>query len=164
MWSLAAMERIRNFLANLLCALGLMAVIGSVTGFFPLASIGEMYLLSPSPGVFSVSKGRETVARRFSVRIETASGREISVGEKGDGFARVIDGSFTRRNTYAGVAMFPELRQRHYQTSILYFAFCELGLAREMGLEERVRKVTIRTWSAMAHEDFDREFSVECYR
>lgn len=158
------MTRIRGWLANLLCVIGLSGMLGYATGFFPLTLLAQHYNVAPIPSVFTVSNTHETIARRFSVTIETASGNTHVFGEDGSGFAHGISGPFSRRASYIAQAAFPEIHLPRQTTAILYYGFCVGTLAQELGVAGRVKKIDVRAWSAIEAEDFDRSFTVECYR
>ncbi len=142
---------------------GLMGLVASVMGLFPLTYLFLHFQASPVPTVFGDANERATFARRFSVRVELASGATRDFGLDGTGFANALEGPFTRRKGYIDRTMFLDLGARHRTWSFVHFAFCEPGtLVEELALETPVRRVSVHVWSAVPAEDFDDTITVEC--
>jgi hypothetical protein len=155
--------RLRRVASNLLCLAGLAAAIGHVTGLFPLTILGqERYIVSPIPIVFSQADGRETIAARFAVRIETDAGRVYEFDEDGRGFAHHIRGPFLRRVSYVARLMYFRPHADRQTASILRFALCGGALVDELRIEGKVRRIVLRGWSAIEREQIERTFVLEC--
>ena len=156
------MDRSRNLLANLWCAVGLSGVVAHLTGFFPLGVVAQRYIIAPAPVVFSRVAGRETIAARFSVHIETESGQRYDFVNDGKGFAHEIDGPFLRRVAFVARGSYVTERMRKKSAEIFRYGLCGGPLVDELGIEGSVRRVEVRAWSALEREDVDQKMVVEC--
>lgn len=154
----------RRRLSWVLCGVGLSGIFGYAAGLFPLAPLAQRYNVAPIPAVFSPMNGVESIARRFSARIVAEDGREYRFDDRGAGFARRIDGPYTRRAGYVLAAMFLDQHPERRSTMLFHYAFCTTALPRELGIEGRVRLLEIRNWSVSPYEDYDRTLTVECFR
>jgi len=159
----ADVSRWRNALANLLCAVGLSGAVGAATGFFPLAILGQRYLVAPLPIVFSQADGRETIAGRFSVRVETVNGESFEFGDGGKEFSHAIDGPFLRRVSYVARAAFFVRSDDKQSKTALRFGFCDGPLPAELGISAPVKRVHVRAWSAISREGVDHSLEIECH-
>lgn len=153
----------RNFAIWLLNVVGLLGLVGHVTGLYPLTFLFLHFQASPVPTVFGQANDRATFARRFSVSVDTATGRTVELGAAGTGYARLLDGPFSRRKGYVDRAGFVDLSAGHRTWSFLHYSFCRPGsLVDELGLERPIKAIRLRAWSALEEEDFEQSVTVEC--
>lgn len=153
----------RNVAIWALNVVGLLGLLGNVSGVYPLTFFFLHFQASPVPTVFGQANDRATFARRFSLSVETTKGKTIEFGAEGVGFARLLAGPFTRRKGYVDRAAFIDLSPGHRSWSFLHYAFCRPGsLVDELGLERPIRSVRLRAWSALEEEAFEQTVTAEC--
>ncbi len=132
-----------NIAAGFLLALGLLQMAGYVTGFQPLRAIGAATVASPLPIVFSDVKGLETFASRFSMHIQTRSGRTLDFVITPEIYAR-LKGAYNRRNVYgAALSYGPRLPEKIWK-SVFEYGLCAGGpLAKAFQVEEPVSAASL---------------------
>jgi hypothetical protein len=132
---------------------GLLQVVGSVTGSRALLAAGAWTGAAPLPRVFSRQQGIETYARRAAIEVELADGRVERI-DVDHAFGRRIDGPVVRGAAYAHAALYAGLDGSARRGALLERAFCAPGdVARELGIEGPVLTVTVRNWSALGSQE-----------
>ena len=136
--------------AALLLALGLLQMVGDVTGTRALVGIGRASVASPAPRVFSAVRGLETYSTRFFLTWtdEAGSPRELELTPR---TCALLRGPYNRRNVYgAALAYGPVLASdgtgRALLEPVLTYALTgDAPLLRELGIDpEEVSDVAVR--------------------
>ncbi len=122
-----------------LTALGLLQMLGDLSGLAVLRGLGAATAASPAPRVFSAVDGFETYSTRFFIEWTEPDGSERSVELTSERYAR-LRGPYNRRNPYGAVVAYgPVLvageRTRDLFDSVARYAFCgDAPLLAELGL------------------------------
>lgn len=129
--------------SSLLLGLGLLQMIGYLTGIQPLRALGAASSASPLPLVFSDVKGLETFASEFSVKIETENHSTKEFFITPELYSR-LKGAYNRRNVYgAALSYAPRLPEKLWQ-SVFRYGFCEKGpLAEAFQVNEPIQKASL---------------------
>lgn len=162
----------RNIAAYGLLALGLLQMLGSVTGLAALRGIGLASAASPAPQVFTTVRGLETFSTRFELSWYAPDGTERSMVLTPDLYTG-LRGPYNRRNIYGAVLAYgpvlasdPRTREMYEQVS--RFALCGSGapVLLELGLDPlRVgHPITIRYTPRPGSDigDLPRSLTVSC--
>jgi len=154
-------DRVRTILATVLVVLGLLRVVGFVSGLFPLSVLGAQFGASPLPLVFSRVHGIDTYARRFAIEIDWADGRRERIA--GDHrLAGRLGGPFTRLKLYLDEMAYADLSPSRRRREVLTAAFCHDGpVRRSLGINGRISSVAIELWTVGASDPVMR-FSESC--
>jgi hypothetical protein len=110
---------IRNACAAALLVLGLLQIVGSLTGVRALRGIGACTAASPFPKVFSDVDGFETFAASFTIiyEVDGVETRERITPE----FYKRLRGPYWRRNVYgAALSYGPRLPREIWETVFCY--------------------------------------------
>ena len=90
---------LRTIAAGLLCALGLTAMAGDLSGNQTLFGLGLVSSASPAPKVFTSRDGHEAFSNRFYVEWTDTSHETQSVQLTPEVYSR-LRGPYNRRNVY----------------------------------------------------------------
>ena len=154
-----------------LLVIGLLQIVGDLTGIPVLKGIGAASGASPAPKVFSAVQGLETYSSKFNIEWEDTAGRPHAVALTPDRYAR-MRGPYNRRNVYgAALAYGPVLaanpRTRAMFELVTQYAFCTGGLLEELAIDAgdrvgpiRVRLEPLRVPPSM--RDMALSFEVDC--
>jgi len=157
-------SRSQALAAALLLVVGSLQMVGSLLGSPTLARLGRASMAAPLPLVFGRVGELETFSRRFALVLETRDGERIRLPGDRDLAAR-LDGPFTRRSIHLGALTYWHLLPEPDRSERVRFGFCgDAPLARELGIEAPLARVTIRTWSARGPEEPDLRLEVACPR
>lgn len=139
--------RWRNIAALIVFAVGLLQMVGEVSGLRALKGLGAATAASPFPKVFSDVNGLETFASEFIIHVETTSGQHVERVMTPEVYHQ-LKGPYNRRNVYgAALSYAPRLPDVLWQAVFCYGLNPEGPLRRELGLPTdaaRIR-VVIRT-------------------
>ena len=76
------MKRLRRFAPLLLVGIGCLRFLWYFTGWFPLLRVGAQSIAAPLPIVFSGKGESVSLRSRFALRVETAIGETIELGDE----------------------------------------------------------------------------------
>jgi len=130
----------RGIAAYALLALGLLQMLGSVTGSAALRGIGAASAASPAPNVFTTVQGLEAFSTRFELSWYDVDGTERSIVVTPDLYAG-LKGPYNRRNVYGALLAFGPILATDPRTSEMYreisrFALCgDAPVLRDLGLD-----------------------------
>ncbi len=154
-----------------LLALGLLQMLGSITGVAALRGIGAASAASPAPRVFTTVRGLETFSTRFELSWYDVDGMERSMVLTPDLYAG-LRGPYIRRNVYGAVLAYGPVLSTDPATEELYrevarYALCgDAPVLRDLGLNpQRIGppitiKYTPRAGTDMG--DLPRSLTVTC--
>jgi hypothetical protein len=135
-----------RLVAGGLFALGLLQMVGDLTGLQALKGIGAATVASPAPRVFSAVRGFETYSTSFYLDYRDPQGRHQSVEITGERYAR-LRGPYNRRNIYGAALAYGPVMPAELRGSVMRYALCgQRPLLRELGLDpdDVVGPVTVR--------------------
>ena len=138
-------ERTRNILAAGLLVVGVMQMVGDVTGVAAIKGIGAATAASPAPKVFTAVRGLETFSTKFVLEWTDARGTERSMPLTPEVYAR-MRGPYKRRNIYGAVLAYGPVLPAELRDPVLRYAVTgDAPLLREVGIEPHgVTKVRVR--------------------
>ncbi|MEA2710079.1 MAG: hypothetical protein QOF78_2680 [Phycisphaerales bacterium] len=138
-------ERRRNILAAGLLVLGVMQMVGDVTGIAAIKGIAAATAASPAPRVFSAVRGLETFSTKFFLEWTDASGQARSMQLTPAIYSK-MRGPYKRRNIYGAVLAYgPVLPARLRDPVLRYAVTGDAPLLREVGIDPSgVRDVRVR--------------------
>jgi hypothetical protein len=125
-----------------LLVLGLLQMLGSLTGVAGLRDIGAASAASPAPQVFTTTRGLETFSTRFELSWYDADGMERSMVLTPDLYSG-LRGPSNRRSVYGAVLAYGPLLATDPRTAEMYqqvsrFALCgDAPVLRDLGLDPR---------------------------
>lgn len=161
----------RRIAAYALLVLGLLQMLGSVTGSAALRGIGAASAASPAPKVFTTVRGLETFSTRFELSWDDIDGKERSIVLTPDLYAG-LKGPYNRRNVYGALLAYGPILATDPLTSAMYreisrFALCgDAPVLRDLGLDPgRIgESVTIRYTPRPGSDigDLPRSLTVAC--
>jgi hypothetical protein len=161
----------RRIAAYALLVLGLLQMLGSVTGSAALRGIGAASAASPAPKVFTTVRGLETFSTRFELSWDDIDGKERSIVLTPDLYAG-LKGPYNRRNVYGALLAYGPILATDPLTSEMYreisrFALCgDAPVLRDLGLDPgRIgESVTIRYTPRPGSDigDLPRSLTVAC--
>jgi hypothetical protein len=123
-----------------LLALGLMQMLGDLTGLAPLRGLAAATAASPAPRVFSAVGGLETYSLTFRIEWADRGGIAHSLELTPERYAR-LRGAYNRRNAYGAVVAYGPLLSESPATrplfeSVARHALCgDAPLLRELGID-----------------------------
>lgn len=130
----------RRIGAYALLALGLLRMLGELTGSAALRGVGTASAASPAPRVFTTVRGLETFSTRFELSWYDVDGMERSMVLTPDLYAG-LRGPYNRRNVYGALLAYGPIlatdpRTREMYRQISRFALCgDAPVLRELGLD-----------------------------
>lgn len=138
-------ERTRTILAAGLLLVGLMQMVGDLTGITALKGIGAATAASPAPKVFSAVNGLETFSTRFYLEWTDLKGVSHTLELTPQIYAR-MRGPYKRRNVYGAVLAYGPVLPPLLRDPVLRYAVTgEAPLLREVGIDPKdVRDVRVR--------------------
>lgn len=161
----------RRIAAYALLVLGLLQMLGSVTGSAALRGIGAAWAASPAPKVFTTVRGLETFSTRFELSWDDIDGKERSIVLTPDLYAG-LKGPYNRRNVYGALLAYGPILATDPLTSAMYleisrFALCgDAPVLRDLGLDPgRIgESITIRYTPRPGSDigDLPRSLTVAC--
>lgn len=161
----------RRIAAYGLLALGLLQMLGSITGIAALRGIGAASAASPAPKVFTTVRGLETFSTRFELSWHDTDGAERSIVLTPDLYAG-LRGPYNRRNVYGAMLAYGPILATDAQTSGMYreiarFALCgDAPVLRDLGLDPPLigEPITIRYTPRPGSDlgDLPRSLTVAC--
>ncbi|MFN0031088.1 MAG: hypothetical protein ACKVOR_02905 [Flavobacteriales bacterium] len=126
-------NKLQQVLYVLVLLIGLLQIIGYVSGVSLIRGLGAATCSAPLPLVFGEVKGVETFAADFFVEFENDSGETQRIQITPAEYS-LLAGPYNRRNVYgAAISYGPVLKEEIWQ-SILQYALCDGSLQREMNL------------------------------
>ena len=133
----------RNAAALGLLGIGLLQILGDLSGNRTLKGIGAATVVSPCPKVFSDINGLETFASSFDFRFETPSGGTSVVPITPVLYSR-LGGPYNRRNAYgAALSYAPKLPVPLWH-SVFQYGLGENGpLRRELNLPDNAKRIAL---------------------
>ena len=133
----------RNVAALALLMLGLMQMLGDLTGNRLLKGLGAASAMSPCPKVFCDINGLEGFASDFTLRLESKSGdvRELPITAE---LYSHLNGPYNRRNAYGAALSFAPKLPPCLWKSVYNFGWSTDGpLRSELIVPEDVRHVSV---------------------
>ena len=128
-------ERTRNILAGGQLVLGVMQMIGDLSGVAAIKGIAAATAASPAPKVFSAVRGLETFSTRFVLEWTDATGTERSMPLTPEVYAR-MRGPYKRRNIYGAVLAYGPVLPAELRDPVLRYAVSgDAPLLREVGID-----------------------------
>ena len=128
-------ERKRNILAGGLLVLGVLQMVGDLTGVAAVKGIAAATAASPAPKVFSAVRGLETFSTKFVLEWTDARGTEWSMPLTPQVYAR-MRGPYKRRNIYGAVLAYGPVLPAELRDPVLRYAVTgEAPLLREVGID-----------------------------
>jgi len=130
----------RRVAASALLALGLMQMLGDLTGVAALRGIGAASAASPAPRVFTTVRGLESFSTQFELSWYDADGMERSMVLTPDLYSG-LRGPYDRRNVYGALLVYGPILATDPRTSEMYrqvsrFALCgDAPMLRDLGLD-----------------------------
>lgn len=114
--------------AIILCAIGLLSIIGDITGYIPLKVIGKATNVSPAMQVFTTHKGFETFSSHFFINWTDSDGNEHQLAMTPEVY-RKLKGPYNRRNVYGAAFSYAPVLWENKATrpmlnNILHQAIC----------------------------------------
>lgn len=134
------MNHLMRIAAYGLLLLGLLQMVGSLTGVAALRDIGAASAASPAPSVFTTTRGLETFSTRVELSWYDADGMERSMVLTPDLYSG-LRGPSNRRSVYGVVLAYGPLLTTDPRTAEMYqqvsrFALCgNAPLLRDLGLD-----------------------------
>lgn len=140
-------SRRRFLLTIVLIGVGMLRVLGHLSGLFPFSILGLQYGSSPLPLVFSRVRGIDTYARRFAIEIRWADGRSQRI--LGDPqLVQRLGGPFTRYKVYIDELAYADLSPVRRSHAVLVHAFCNAGpMAQSLGIDDAIASVRLELWN-----------------
>lgn len=133
-----------------LLGLGVLQIVGVLSGLAPLQGLAAATLASPAPKVFSVAKGLETYSTRFFLEWSDISGTIHTAEVTPEVYAR-LKGPYNRRNVYGailafGPVLYTDARARPMFDAVAEYALCEEApILKELGLaQDAVGPIRVR--------------------
>ena len=126
--------------ATLLAILGLLQMLGDLTGLVALRGLAMATTASPAPKVFSAVDGLETYSTRFFLEWRDRAGTPHSLELTPEVYQR-IRGPYNRRNVYGAVIAYGPVFvaspvMRPVYEAVARYALCgEAPLLRELGID-----------------------------
>ena len=154
-----------------LLALGVLQMLGSITGVAALRGIGAASAASPAPQVFTTVRGLETFSTRFELSWYDADGMERSMVLTPEIYAG-LRGPYNRRNVFGAVLAYGPVLSTDPATKEMFLEITRYGLCgdapvlRDLGLNPRrigppiTIKYTPRAGTDMG--DLPRSLTVTC--
>jgi hypothetical protein len=133
----------RKYLYYLLILIGLLQIIGYITGSKAVRGLGAVFVSSPLPIVFTEVKGLETFASEFYICYKDQSGKYIEERISPEMYSR-LEGPYNRRNIYGAAIAYGPVMDSVIWNSILGYGLCNGHLATEMGIPENGSDYAIR--------------------
>jgi hypothetical protein len=160
------MTRGRRLASGALVGLGLLSLVGFALDLPSVRGLGFATAASPLPFVFSKFRGVENFAADFDITVTQRSGETHSFRMDQEAYAK-LQGPYNRRNPYGAVIaygpMLTQPKEVAMRESVLRYGACNHGpLARELGLEGAVARLTIRFHSRTRGAQRSWEFAVDC--
>ena len=125
---------------TLLLGVGLMQMVGDLTGLPALKGIGAASVASPAPKVFSSAGGLETYSTRFFIEWIDTDGNEQSLEITPEVYAK-LRGPYNRRNVYGTALAYGPVLAKNKLTAPMLSAVMKYGLCgdapllREFGID-----------------------------
>ena len=159
-------KKIHEILMYALVLLGMLQMIGYLTGSNILRGAGLLSVASPLPLVFSHFRGYETFALDFEVEIEARSGKKVRKKITPELYSG-LKGPYNRRNVFGAVFAYGPGFKNHdeirLRDSVLVYGFCSPGvLLDEFHLPKPAHKVTAFLKSRTKGDKRSWTFSVNC--
>ncbi len=133
-----------------LLVLGLLQMVGALSGIAPLQGLAGATVASPAPKVFSVAKGLETYSTRFFLEWSDPSGTNHTAELTPQVYAQ-LKGPYNRRNVYGailafGPVLYTDESARPMFDSVANCALCgEAPILKELGLaHDAIGPITVR--------------------
>lgn len=128
-------QRTRNILTAGLLVVGLMQIVGDLTGVPAIKGIAAATAASPAPKVFSAVRGLETFSTKFFIEWTDARGEARSMPLTPEVYAR-LEGPYKRRNIYGAVLAYGPVLPAELRDPVLRYAVSgEARLLREVGID-----------------------------
>jgi len=117
----------------LIFAVGVLQIVGYITGLKPLRGLGQALASSPLPIVFTEVKGVETFAANFFIGFNNSSGQyqEVAITPK---MYSQLQGPYNRRNIYGAAISYGPVLPEKLWSSVLNYGVCSKTLLQELGL------------------------------
>jgi hypothetical protein len=135
-----------RLVAGGLFVLGLLQMVGDLSGVQALKGIAAATVASPAPKVFSAVKGFETYSTRFFLDYRDRQGRAQSVEITGERYAH-LRGPYNRRNIYGAALAYGPVMPADLRDPVMRFALCgQRPILKELGVDpdDVVGPVTVR--------------------
>ena len=138
-------EKMRNILAGGLLVLGVMQIVGDLTGVAAVKGIAAATAASPAPKVFSAVRGLETFSTKFFLEWTDATGQEHSMQLTPETYSK-MRGPYKRRNIYGAVLAYGPVLPAELRDPVLRYAVSgDAPLLREVGIDPAgVKDVRVR--------------------
>ena len=149
--------------ATFLLVLGLLTMVGDLTGFVALKGFGAATVASPAPKVFSAVEGYETYSTRFFLKWEDGNSLELTPAV----YSR-LRGPYNRRNIYGAILAYGPVLWKNERTRDMFWSVTRYALTgdapvlRELGIDPATIDGPIWvTYEPLPGSDFATSIKVE---
>lgn len=142
----------RKVLYIIVLTIGLLQVIGYVSGVSLLRGLGQATCSSPLPIVFTEVRGVETFANDFFIQFEDSLGNEQSLPITPNMYSR-LKGPYNRRNIYGAAISYGPVLPDSIWKAVLNYGVCEGTLLEELGVDTTAQHISIRIVSKTKGKD-----------
>ena len=138
-------DRTRNIFAAALLVLGMMQMIGDISGIAAIKGIAAATAASPAPKVFSAVRGLETFSTRFILEWDDRAGQAHAMELTPQTYAK-MRGPYKRRNIYGAVLAYGPVLPAELREPVMRYALTgDAPLLRELGIDpEGVTNIRVR--------------------
>lgn len=142
----------RKALYIFVVALGLLQIVGYVSGVGALLGLGQALCTAPLPIVFTEVRGVETFASDFYIQFEDSLGKAHSLPITPEMYSR-LDGPYNRRNIYGAAISYGPVLPDSIWKAVLNYGVCSGTLMEELGVDADAQNISIRIVSKTKGKD-----------
>ena len=136
----------RKALYIFIISIGLLQIVGYVTGLRALRGVGLALCSAPLPIVFTEVRGVETFASDFFIQFEDSLGNEHSLPITPKMYSR-LEGPYNRRNIYGAAISYGPVLPDSIWKAVLNYGVCKGTLVQELGIDPSAQNTSIRVVS-----------------